>query len=71
VFPVTTTTELTRNSLILFAATETGSEGDTTASLNVREKIINRIKLNIFLNTSVLELKHTLYSHLQWCLGMA
>lgn len=35
-FPVMTTTELTRYSLIFLAAAITGSEGDTTGTLEKR-----------------------------------
>lgn len=41
-FPVMTMTELTRNSCILLAATWTGSDGDTTATLSKIYAMCNR-----------------------------
>jgi hypothetical protein len=38
VFPVATTTELTRNSRIFCVATYTGSEGETIATLKINRK---------------------------------
>uniref|UniRef100_A0A0A9EQK7 Uncharacterized protein n=1 Tax=Arundo donax TaxID=35708 RepID=A0A0A9EQK7_ARUDO len=46
-FPVMTTTELTRCSLIFLAARITGSEGDTTGTLLFSVMIVDKEGLNI------------------------